>query len=74
MDHKEIKKGIKRVELDRNVYNISIFFAMFFGIVVGSSVGLIANNGWAGLAAGVAVFFAMGISAANKYYENEDDE
>lgn len=60
-DYKDIKKGIKRVELDKINYNVGVFLS----IVVGCVVGFIFHNAWIGF----GVFCALGVYFANKYFE-----
>lgn len=73
MEHKEIKKGLKQVELDRGVFNISVFFAIFFGILAFCITRAFAGTGWS-VAVGLIVLFAIGIPAANRYYEVDDEK
>jgi hypothetical protein len=61
VDYKEIKKGMKRKELDEINYNARILGSIVLGVVVG----VISKN----FVIGFVVFLTCGIFAARKYFE-----
>lgn len=71
--YREVKKGIKRVELDKTQYEISIFFYLIFGVIVGWIAGSIWGSGW-GWFIGIATVLYFGVKSARSYYEMDKDK
>ena len=61
MDYKEVKKGIKRQELDKINYNMATFGSIVLGIIVG-----VATKNFV---IGFVVFLICAVIAARKYFE-----
>ena len=66
MDYKEIKKGLKRKELD----DINYSWGIIRSVIVGCIVGAIAQNA----VVGFVVFVILAFMAARKYYEIGKDK
>lgn len=60
-DYKEIKKGIKRIELDKTTRDIKCWF----GIIVGTIIGCTAKS----FIVGFVIFMIFCLWAAKGYYE-----
>lgn len=66
-DSKNVAQGIKKVEFDRNVYNIGVFFSMVAGALVGIVVATASHSDKAGWISGFAVMMILGSVCYNKY-------
>lgn len=66
-DGKGVAQGIKKVELDENVYKIRIFFSMVIAAVIGGMAGTAASKASAGWITFAVVFFFLGILSYRGY-------
>jgi uncharacterized membrane protein YvbJ len=66
-DAKDVAQGIKKVELDENVYKIAVFFSMIVAAVIGWMAATLSGNAWAGWGAGTVLFFILGGAAYRKF-------
>lgn len=61
IDHKEVKRGIKQLELDKYRYYGNLFLSIIFGVLIGT----ITQNAFVGIVA----LIISAIIAGKKYYE-----
>jgi hypothetical protein len=66
-DGKGVAQGIKKVELDENVYKVAIFFSMVAGGVLGFIVAGLSHNVGYGWISGAVVFFILGGISYRKF-------
>ncbi|MDP2906169.1 MAG: zinc ribbon domain-containing protein [Candidatus Omnitrophota bacterium] len=74
-DYREVKKGIKQVELDQMKYGMKIFGSLVVGAIVGCIVGAGgAGVGW-GILVGFIITMILGVKSAKTYFEiNKKDK
>ena len=60
-DYREIKKGIKQVQYDKDKYAGNLIWCAIAGVIVGA----LSKN----VIIGVVVFIVLGVIAARAYYE-----
>jgi F0F1-type ATP synthase assembly protein I len=68
-DYKEVKKGIKQVELDQMTYNIKIFGSIVAGVIIGIIVGASGAGARWGFIVGFIVTIILGVKSARTYFE-----
>lgn len=73
VDYREVKKGIKQVELDKFNYDMHILGSVIIGVMVGLTVGGIFKAGAGlGFTAGFVAFAIVGHKGYKTYFETED--
>jgi F0F1-type ATP synthase assembly protein I len=67
-DYREVKKGIKQVEMDRIIFCMRVLGSIIAGIMLGLIIGWNAGAGW-GFFAGFIVMMTLGVISARIYFE-----